>query len=238
MRESVQLDLIGETHIDFDDRTFVYVRDGYSRIRLPALVNGRCVTTNRPVAYRDVQWIGSIVQRQWWLLAPGAFFGLLGPMWMIRYFGDWGAFAVSVVWFVGLGIFPFLLLAKGRTYLGIATADRITVLPMDRQRKKIARILGLLRQSCQSSDVKWELYGTSFDHPDSWDNRPATGKGFNLLRYVGITTLLGLYGLAGLLYNAPEFRPTAVAMRLFVVATALIWAIRAILRKLSSTAQD
>lgn len=154
MRESIQLDLVGETHIDFDDDEFVYVESGYSRLRLPAKVMGRRVAANMPLAYRDIQWIGGIVRRQWWLLIPGLPFTLFGPGWAVTYFGDWGPFAISMIWFVAFGIVPLVLLARGRPYLGIATADRIVVLPMDRQKNKAARVLGLLKQSCPSTGLQ------------------------------------------------------------------------------------
>jgi len=231
MQESVQLDLIGEMHLDFEEERFVFVRTGYSRLRLPTRVKGCHLAVNTPIFYHDVRWIGCLVQRQWWLLFPGLFFTLFGPIWMGMYLGNWGPFVVSVAWFVILGIIPLILLAKGRPHLGIASVDKIVVLPMDRHHKKIARILGLLRQFCQFANTEWQLEGTSFESADSFDSRPATGKGFDQKRYVRITTLAGLYGVANLLAQLPRFRSLGVILILVVAAAALLWAIEALWRR-------
>ncbi len=232
MQESVKLDLVGEMHLDFDDEMFILVRTGYSRLHLPTGIRGCHLALNTPIRYADVRWIGCLVRRQWWLLLPGLLFTLMGPLWMAKYLGDWGPFVVSVVWFAFLGITPLLLLARGRPYLGIATADQIVVFPMDRKKKQIARILGLMKQCCHSANTQWQLAGTPFESPDSFDNRPATGKPFDQKRYLRITTLAALYGMANLLIQLPTFRPVGVILVLFVIAAALLWAIQSLWRKL------
>ena len=231
MQESVQLDFIGETHVDFDDTHFIFVRSGYSRIQLPVHVRNCHSGFNVPLPYDDVRWIGTFVKRQWWLLIPGIFFTAMGPVWAATLFGNWGPFVVSVVWFALLGIVPLILFARGRTFLGIATMDRVVVLPMDRQRKKVARILGLLKQFCQSTETQWQLEGSSFDIPDSLDTRPPTGRAFDRKRHIRITATASLYGAANLLMHFPEFRIIGIAIYLLIGAAIIRWSLGAIFHK-------
>jgi hypothetical protein len=103
---------------------------------------------------------------------------------------------------------------------------------MDRQRKKIARILGLLQVPCASPIVSWNLNGTPFENVSSWDSRPPTGRPFDQKRYLRITTLIGLYGAANLAANIPSLRPLGITLACAVIAFSLVWAVQVALRHL------
>lgn len=192
MRDCVQIDVRGHTHVDFEDTRLVLVKKSDRSELFPVRVKGRRILTHGPMAYSEIQWIGGVVRRQWWLLAPSVFFTLMGPLWAIADYGNWAPFIFGICVSVVFGLVPLAFFMQGRTYLGIATADKILIFPMDRKKKRIARILGLLRQACTSPPTEWELEGTRFSHPDSWDNRPATGVGFNWKRYRLIGFLVGV----------------------------------------------
>lgn len=236
MHESVQLDLLGQMHVDFDDRMFISVNAGCSLWR--RRVKGRRVVMNVPIYYYDIQWIGGILRRQWWLLLPGVFFSIFGPIWASGYIGRWGPFMISLLPFVLFGLLPLLFFARGSYLLGIATADKIVVFSMERQRKKVARILGLLKQACTSTETTWQLEGTPFANPDTWDDRPATGKRFNHKRHLLISTVMGLWGLACLLKNSPTAGPLARVALLAALGIALLSGIRALYRKLRGRKQE
>jgi hypothetical protein len=221
MRDSVQLDLVGETHFDFEDSSFVFVKSNLSRWHIPHHVRGLPVVVNQRVAYQDVVRVGAVVRRQWWLLFPGTIFTLMGPIWMTEYWRNWAPFAVSIVWFALCGVIPLLLFARGRTFLFVATEKNMTLLPMDRKRKPLARILGLLRQAC-TPKTQWDLTGTPFENFEAFDNRPATGIGFNTKRYVQITTLAGLYALGNLLSINPGIRNEARAVQFLALVIAVV----------------
>src|ERR1700761_4583828 len=119
MLESIQMDIVGETHVDFDDQSLTDVRVGYAKLNLPRWIKGRKVIINAPLAYGEISWVGKVIRRQWWLGFPGVLFTVLGLIWIVAGLGNWGPFAVGVVCFLGLGIFPLVLLIRGRPYLGI-----------------------------------------------------------------------------------------------------------------------
>lgn len=224
------MDLLGEMHIDFKDDHFIFVCQGYSCHGFPSRAAGRRVVVNTPVPYSQIEWIGCVRRRQWYLLVPGLLFTVLGPMWMAGCLGDWGPFAVAVTWFVLLAVVPILMVVRGRPFLGIATRDTITIVAMDRKRKKVARILGLLRQAPHLSDARWDLAGSPFEGTESFDIRPPTGKRFDQNRYLRISGLIGAYGAANVLANIPACRKIGIAAIICICATALFWAAKAVFR--------
>jgi hypothetical protein len=226
----VQLDLLGEMHVDFEHDHFTFVCQGYSRHRFPSRAARRRVVVNTPIPYSEIEWIGCVRRRQWYLLIPGLFFTAFGPIWMTGCLGDWGPFTVSVAWFVLFGVAPIMFVVRGRPFLGIATRDTITIYPMDRQRKQVARILGLLHQAYAPPNAKWDLAGAPFDLIGSLDIRPPTGKRFDQNRYLRISGLIGAYGFANLLASIPACRNIGIAAILCVLTIALFWAIKALCR--------
>ena len=108
--DSVLLDITGEMRVEFAPRILFGARRLLLELRLPITIGGRRVNDISPMAYRDMEWIGTVVRRQWSMLLPAVPFLLLGSFWMITSFGDWAAFAVSVFLFVFLGVFPLFLL--------------------------------------------------------------------------------------------------------------------------------
>jgi len=230
--DCVLLDFTGEMHVDFAPQEFCLVRDGfYSRLRLPTRIMGLRVNDISPMAYRDMEWIGTVIRRQWSMLLPAVPFLLLGSFWMKASFGDWAAFAVSAFLFVFLGVFPLFLLLRGRKYVGMATGEQILLLPMDRDRKKVARILGLLKQLCPP-ETRWELDGTPFQDHGALDTRPPSVRAFHQKRYAAIMTLISAYADSQFFMTHGRFRPVAIVVGSVALVISLTWLTSSIIRGL------
>jgi hypothetical protein len=226
----VRLDLLGEQHVDFEETGLRVVMQGYSRLRLPNESNGRAVAWNRELAYSEIEWVGILRRRQWEMMVPAVIFLPLGLIWTVASLGEWGPLAVSLMVLTLLGIVPMVVFLRGRAYVGIATRTHIVVLPADRGKKALRRILGLLRQQVPAS-VPWEMEGSAFQEVAGLDNRPPTGRGFDHKRYAAISALMGLYGLSNLLARMPGIRWVGAALGIAVMVTGLIWVVRAAWRK-------
>lgn len=228
--ESVQLDLLGEQHIDFGETGLKVVAQGYSRLRLPDECKGRAIAWNLEMPYADIGWVGVVRRRQWEMLFPVILFLPLGLIWTVLSLGSWGPLGVSLTVLVLLGVVPLAVFLRGRAYVGIATRKHIFVLPADRGKKRLRRILGLLRQKLPAS-VPWEMDGTEFQDATALDSRPPSGRTFNQARYAGISGLLGLYGLSNVLAGMTRTRWIGMALGMAVVVVALAWVMRVAGRK-------
>ncbi len=224
--ESVKIDLLGELHCDFEETGFVLVAQGYARMRLPAKCNGKSIVWNREMLYHNIEWVGVVRRKQWEMLVPGVIFVPLGLLWTVISIGQWGPLLFSLVVLTLLGILPLAVFLRGRGFLAIASRSEVIVLPLDKHKKALSRILGLLRQQV-SSVVRWELDGTRFQNFQNLDSRPPTGKPFDVKRYAMISSLLGLFGLSNLLALwFPRDRCAASLLQIGVLLFALAWIIR------------
>jgi hypothetical protein len=189
-------------------------------------LKGRALAWNRSIAYRDINWVGVIRRRQWGMLVLAAIFLPLGIFWSVTNVGNWGPMAVGLAVLLLMGIVPMAIFLRGRAFLGIAAPSAMIALPMDRHKKAIRRILGLLRQQAIESAV-WQLEVTEFGNPEMWDHRAPSGKPFNQKRYIMISLLLGLYGGANLLGHELHAKLIARGVMIGVVIIALVWIISA-----------
>lgn len=224
--ESVQFDLLGDLRVDFVESGLVHIREGWASLRSRFRALGRKIITNQLLRYEDIRWVGTFRMRKRWLLAIAILFAPISVFWIIT-----GLERPINMWF-GLGslllcvLLPLELWARGTLCLGIASNFEIIVIPTQRRGSKVRRILGLLRQS-HASPV-WQLDGTKFDDENVWDNRPATGRGFNHWRRVIIGAALVLLGAGNLIRTQYAQSGLSMAMGLLAVALFVIWATMAV----------
>jgi len=205
MKESIRFDIQGTIHLDFGDDELIHCRQDLSIPDATAQLAGRTILTNRPLRYDRISWIGCVRQRQWYLLVmgiPGVLMGMAMCMAFIEKF-HWGGLFASIAFLLLIGLWPLWLCYHGRPYLVIASDVEIIAFPMDRQKGKIRRILGLLSRLARNPLVRWELDGTPFADRDKWDSRPREHKPHNAVRTVLISTLLMAVGAVTLLRH-PE----------------------------------
>ena len=183
MRESIRFDTLGQIHVDFDDEYLIHVFRNTGIWIRPRLFAGRNLLINQPLAYERINWIGLARKRQLSLAIVGIPCCLMCLLWMIANWGDWGPFAISVVFGLVLGVLPLAFFVRGRAYLGIASQAEIIALPMDRSRKQIRRVLGLLALHCPGPTVQWSLEGSPFVDRSRWNNQVKVHRPFNLFRY-------------------------------------------------------
>jgi hypothetical protein len=228
--ESVKFDLLGEVRLDFDRFTVTHVISSglYWPAFLRRRVAGRRVVVNEPVPYEHVEWVGKVVKHQWALLLLGVPFTFLGVVWVVTSRESAAVLAASIVWSSFLGLAPLLMVVWGRPYLGIIAGDRIITFPMDRQRDKVARALGLLRHKCRFESTVWRLDGTPFANDDALDLRPTRDRPFNQKRYTLILHGLGLLGVLGVLGQVEYLRPWAAGARALLLVAAIFWALIAL----------
>lgn len=143
---------------------------------------------------------------------PGALIGILGCMTSIEQ-AHRGGLVASIAILLLVGLWPLWLCYRGRPYLAIASDVEIIAFPMDRQKGKIRRILGLLSRLVRSPLVRWELDGTSFADRGKWDTRPREDKPHNAVRTVLISTLIFAVAAVTLLRHHP--RSDQLAMPVF-----------------------
>jgi hypothetical protein len=229
MLESVDLDVFGEIHIDFNADNLVYVCVHFAGVRLPRTYRGLDVNSDLPMRYCEIEWIGTVIRRQWSMLLPAVPFLLLTPMGMAHDFGNWPVFSVSAFLFLALGVFPLFILVRGRSHLGVATQHQILLLPMDRQRKQIGRILGLLKQLCRPT-TRWELQGTRFADIAAIDQQPPTGRPSQYQQYAAIVGLLSLYVESNILAANPHYRTIGIALRTAVAVVSIGWILSSVIR--------
>jgi hypothetical protein len=169
MHASFDLDLGGEIRMVFDDTTVEWVDRS-----LTSVVGGECqnrkIAKNEPIAYDAVEWIGEVRIRQLGMAVLGFPCTLLGLVWTVGYIGNWGPWSVSVVFLFLLGVWPLTLFFRGRRFLGIASATQIIVIPMDRKKGRIRKILGLLDQLCPTPRVRWEMGRGPLADRRSWSS--------------------------------------------------------------------
>lgn len=224
MVESVQFDLRGENHLDFDDIAVTHVLTDNSAFYLKRRLYGRLIARNIPMPYHEIEWIGAIRRRQWWLLISAILFTPLCCIWLVGYFGQWDAFLASVVAFLLLVASPLILFIRGRYFLGIVSPTYIIYLPLDRKKRKIARILGLLAQVCPPTQAQWELRGTAFADPASYDNAPLRNRPFRLARFRIITAIISAFGVSNYFWEQPKTRDMALPAAAAVVIAGAVWA--------------
>jgi hypothetical protein len=180
MLVSFDFDLRGELRLVFDETAVAWVDHSLS-----AAVGGEClnrrITKNAPIAYGAVEWVGQTRVRQVGMAFLGFPCAVLGLVWTIAYIGDWGPWTASVAFLFLLGIWPLTLFYRGRRFLGIASATQIILIPMDRRKRQIRKILRLLRQVCPllrqvcpPPSVHWELRSSLFANPLSEDTKQAS----------------------------------------------------------------
>jgi hypothetical protein len=76
---------------------------------------------------------------------------------MATFFGDWGPFGVGVFCFLLLGLIPFWIFIRGRTFLVIASERQVICFPMDREKKQVRRALVLLKGLLPPEGVRWDV---------------------------------------------------------------------------------
>lgn len=200
MQESIKLDLRGEIRIDFADAgLFHIVRDPLSTAFSRTAI-GRRILFNQLLPYSEITFIGAVRRRQWWLLGFILLFIPLGVLWVIVSFGNWGASTASLVVLLWWGIWPLVLFIRGRTFLGIASNSAIILLPMDRNKKQLRRIVGLLSHYVSVEQARWDLAGTPLENCAQWDTSPRIHKPFNTARYLATSALLGTWALGNLIH--------------------------------------
>jgi hypothetical protein len=167
MHLAFDFDLGGQLRLIFDETAVEWVDHSLS-----ATVRGelkkRRIAKNERVPYEAVEWVGQIRIRQLGMALLGCPCTLLGLVWTVAYIGDWGPWAFSVVFLFLLGIWPLSLFFRGRRFLGIASAIQIIVIPLDRKKRQIRKILQVLDQVCPPPRVRWELGSTPFADRQSW----------------------------------------------------------------------
>ena len=150
-QEVVRLDLLGDRRLVFGPDGVTHFTREIDPLPLPWIV-----TTNRPLAYRDIRWVGTVRKKPWWALVAAVLFLPLGLFWMAISFGDWGAFGFGAFVFLMLGVLPLGLFLRGRLFLAIASDFEVIGVPMDREKRQVRRALALLRQYCPG-DVRWDV---------------------------------------------------------------------------------
>ncbi len=141
------------------DRRMVFARDHLTyqteEIYAPLPI---VFVTNEPLAYKDIEWIGSVRKRQWWALIMAVLIGSLGILWMVKGLGEgkWDEFTVGLIWFLLWGALPLWIFCRGRPFLIIASPFAAIAIPMDRKTRQIRKVLTLLRSFCPDS-VRWEI---------------------------------------------------------------------------------
>jgi hypothetical protein len=167
MHVSFDLDLRGELRLVFDTASIEWVDRSLS-----AVVRGDClnrrITKNEPIPYDAVEWVGQVRIPQLGMALLGFPCTLLGLVWTVAYIGDWGPWAVSVVFLFLLGFWPLSLFFRGRRFLGIASATQIILMPLDRKKRQIRKILQVLDQLCPPPRVEWELGSSPFADRQTW----------------------------------------------------------------------
>lgn len=135
------------------DRKMVFSRDEVSYV-----VEGLLVS-DRGLAYRDIEWVGSVREKQRWGLVMAVVFipfCLIG----MAYSEDRGGVIAGVILMTLCGLIPLAIYLRGRPFLVVSTPFAAIKLPMDRSRRQIRRVIGLLRTVCPAN-VRWELPGPS-----------------------------------------------------------------------------
>lgn len=157
MADTVKFDWFGDRRLIFDEQSVTYITKERYPIPIPGLLGDAAITTNRPIAYRDIRRISRIRRRQAWALVMGLLFAPLGLLEMVVNLRDPGGFWVSAFVFLALGLFPLWLFKRGRSYLAIASEKQAICIPMDRKKKQLLRALTLLGNAPLPADVRWEI---------------------------------------------------------------------------------
>jgi hypothetical protein len=209
MQETIHLDLRGENHVDFDDDSLIHVLTDASAIAPTSTLHDRSIARNRRLRYSQIEWIGVIRLRQPWALVLAVLFLPLGCFWTFSNLGDWGPFSVGAVVLFLLGVLPLVVFVHGRPLLGIASSSHIIIIPMDRKKRRIRRILGLLAQTCTESAVRWELGHGRMAQRATWDTQPRKHRPFRIVRYALISTAFAVIGTINGMSFFPPTRPYA-----------------------------
>ncbi len=156
MREELRFDLMGQIRLVFDDEAVTWHTKEIWPIPLPYATVRLTFVRDQPIRYRDIRWVGSIRRRQKWTL-PVAILGLLlGGLWTVGSWGDWGPFGFGAAVLVLLGLWPLGLFIRGRRFLAIASDTEAICFPSDRKKRKVRRAIELLKERCPEA-VRWHL---------------------------------------------------------------------------------
>jgi len=153
--------------------------------------------------------VGRIKRRQWYELPIALFVLGFGSLVTTALFGHWLAFGISAALTLLLGVTLLVSFVRGRSFLGIASTTHIIVVPMDRHKQHIRRILGLLDRKCAAT-VTWSLEGTAFADRATWNTEPMQHRPFNRARYILISTLFTAWGASALMKNSEPYQRHAL----------------------------
>lgn len=155
----IKFDLMGQRRLEFGENALAWHTDEMYAAPLPGVFVHATIRSNVAIAYEDIDFVGITRKRQTWALVAGIVCGLLGLVWMAAYFGDWGPFAFSLVWFLLLGALPVWMWVRARPFLTIGSVARMQVIsvPADRSRDAVAEAIETLRARLDGQRVLWKL---------------------------------------------------------------------------------